>query len=85
MITAAGMVAPIVSELGLSVPERALIVIAIAAGSVVLSHFNDSGFWLVNKYLGLTEKQTLRSWTLMTAIVSVTGFSIVLLMTVVFY
>lgn len=85
MITAAGMVAPIVSELGLSVPERALIVIAIAAGSVVLSHFNDSGFWLVNKYLGLTEKETLRSWTLMTAIVSVTGFSIVLLMTVVLY
>lgn len=85
MITAAGMVAPIVGEFGLSVPEKALIVIAIAAGSSILSHFNDSGFWLVNKYLGLTEKQTLRSWTVMTVIVSVTGFCMVLLMSLIFF
>lgn len=85
MITAAGMVAPIVGEFGLSVPEKALIVIAIAAGSSILSHFNDSGFWLVNKYLGMTEKQTLRSWTLMTLIVSVTGFCMVLLMSLIFF
>lgn len=79
MITAAGMMAPIVSELGLSVPEKTLVVIAIAAGSSILSHFNDSGFWLVNKYLGLTEKETLRSWSIMTVIVSVTGFCMVLI------
>lgn len=79
MITAAGMMAPIVSEFGLSVPEKALVVIAIAAGSSMLSHFNDSGFWLVNKYLGLTEKETLRSWSTMTVIVSVTGFCMVLI------
>lgn len=85
MITAAGMVAPMIGEFGLSTPEKALIVIAIASGASILSHFNDSGFWLVNKYLGLTEKQTLRSWTVMTAIVSVTGFCIILALSLVFF
>lgn len=80
MVTSAGMVAPIVSEFDLTSPEKALIVIAIAAGSSILSHVNDSGFWLVNKYLGLTEKQTLKSWTMMETIVSVTGFAMALLL-----
>jgi Gnt-I system low-affinity gluconate transporter len=79
MITAAGMIAPMMNTFGLSTPEKALIVIAIAAGASILSHFNDSGFWLVNKYLGLTEKQTLKSWTIMATIVSVTGFCMALL------
>jgi Gnt-I system low-affinity gluconate transporter len=80
MITSAGMVAPIVSDFGLTSPEKALIVIAIAAGSTILSHVNDSGFWLVNKYLGLTEKETLRSWTVMETIISVTGFAMAILL-----
>lgn len=84
MITAAGMVAPIVSGFGLSSPEKALIVIAIAAGSSILSHVNDSGFWLVNKYLGLTEKETLQSWTVMETIVSVTGFAMVMILYYIF-
>jgi Gnt-I system low-affinity gluconate transporter len=79
MITSAGMVAPMMGSFDLSQPEKALIVIAIAAGASILSHFNDSGFWLVNKYLGLTEQQTLRSWTVMSVIVSVTGFTMALL------
>ncbi|SHE47513.1 Gnt-I system low-affinity gluconate transporter [Fodinibius roseus] len=80
MITSAGMVAPVVSEFDMTSPEKALIVIAIAAGSTILSHVNDSGFWLVNKYLGLTEKQTLQSWTAMETIISVTGFAMALLL-----
>jgi Gnt-I system low-affinity gluconate transporter len=80
MVTSAGMVAPIVTEFGLSAPEKALIVIAIAAGSTIMSHVNDSGFWLVNKYLGLTEKQTLRSWTVMETIISVVGFGMAILL-----
>ncbi|MDZ7694445.1 MAG: hypothetical protein U5K69_25540 [Balneolaceae bacterium] len=79
MVTSAGMVSPMMSEFTLSSPEKALVVIAIAAGSSILSHVNDSGFWLVNKYLGLTEKQTLKSWTVMMTIVSVTGFVMALL------
>lgn len=84
MITAAGMVAPIVSGFGLSSPEKALIVIAIAAGASILSHVNDSGFWLVNKYLGLTEKETLQSWTVMETIVSVTGFAMAMILYYIF-
>lgn len=78
MITSAGMVSPMLSSFSLSSPEKALIVIAIAAGASILSHVNDSGFWLVNKYLGLTEKETLRSWTIMETIVSITGFLVAL-------
>lgn len=80
MITSAGMVAPILEITGPSEPHKALIAIAIAAGSTILSHVNDSGFWLVNKYLGLTEKQTLQSWTVMETIISVSGFCFALLL-----
>ncbi|PTX43128.1 Gnt-I system low-affinity gluconate transporter [Christiangramia gaetbulicola] len=73
MITAAGITAPVLTSSALSPSEIALIVIAIAAGASGFSHVNDSGFWLVGKYLGLTEKQTFRSWTLMTGIVAILG------------
>ncbi|WP_263480054.1 GntT/GntP/DsdX family permease [Aeromonas rivuli] len=44
-----------------------------AVGSIVLSHVNDSGFWLANRYLGLSEKQTLQTWTVMETIIGTTG------------
>jgi Gnt-I system low-affinity gluconate transporter len=75
MITSAGIMAPILAEFTLSEPHKALIVIAIASGATILSHVNDSGFWMVGKYLGLTEKQTLQSWTVMETIISVVGFA----------
>ncbi|MEX2602285.1 MAG: gluconate:H+ symporter [Balneolaceae bacterium] len=80
MITAAGLMAPLMSTFNASDPEKALVALAIAAGAIVLSHVNDSGFWLVNKYLGLTEKETLQSWTVMTTIVSVAGFGMVMVL-----
>ena len=73
MITSAGIMAPILASFGLSQPESALIVISIASGATILSHVNDSGFWIVSKYLGMDEKQTLQSWTIMETIVSVSG------------
>ncbi|WP_299119512.1 gluconate:H+ symporter [uncultured Winogradskyella sp.] len=73
MITAAGLTAPLVL-VNTSEPEKALLVIAIAAGASIMSHVNDSGFWLVGKYLGLTEKQTFQSWTVMTTILAIIGF-----------
>ena len=82
MITSAGIVAPLLMSLSLSEPHKALIVIAIAAGATTASHVNDSGFWLVGKYLGMTEKQTLQSWTVMETIISVTGFGLALLLSV---
>ncbi|MCR9132770.1 MAG: GntP family permease [bacterium] len=82
MITAAGLVAPVL--VGMSSIEASLVVIAIAAGATILSHVNDSGFWLVSKYLGLTEVQTLKSWSVATTLISVTGFLMVLVMSVLF-
>ena len=73
MITAAGLTAPLITP-DFSDPQRALFVLAIAAGASILSHVNDSGFWLVSQYLGLNEKQTFRSWSIMTLIIAVTGF-----------
>ena len=73
MITASSLIAPIITAFELSDPQRALIVIAIASGATMLSHVNDSGFWLVGKYLGMNEKQTLQSWTVMETIISVCG------------
>ena len=79
MITAAGIIAPVLQLLNLSDPLRALVVIAIASGATILSHVNDSGFWLVGKYLGMNEKDTLRSWTVMETIIAVCGLVFALL------
>ncbi len=73
MITAAGITAPVLGAGDYSIPEISVIVIAIAAGASTFSHVNDSGFWLVGKYLGLSEKETFKTWTLMTGIISFTG------------
>ncbi len=78
MITAAGIMAPILLNLEMSSMELALLTLAIASGASGFSHVNDSGFWLVNRYLGLTEVQTLRSWTAMTGLLSVVSFLIIL-------
>jgi len=80
MITAAGLVSPLLVLGDHSSFELATIVIAIASGASILSHVNDSGFWLVSQYLGITEKQTFRSWTVMTTILAFTGFSVALLL-----
>ena len=79
MITAAGIIAPVLGEFGLNDPQRALVVLAIASGATLLSHVNDSGFWLVGKYFGMTEKQTLQSWTVMESIIAVCGLAFTLL------
>lgn len=79
MITAAGIIAPVLGEFGLNDPQRALVVLAIASGATLLSHVNDSGFWLVGKYFGMTEKQTLQTWTVMESIIAVCGLVFTLL------
>ncbi|WP_110668748.1 gluconate:H+ symporter [Salinicola halophilus] len=79
MITAAGLMAPVISTLNLEGPVLGLIVISIASGATVLSHVNDSGFWLVNRYFGLTEAQTLKSWTVMETIIGLVGLAMALL------
>ncbi len=80
MVTAAGLVAPILEATENSAPMTAAVVIAIASGATVLSHVNDSGFWLVSRYLGMSEQQTLRVWTVMETLVGLTGFGVVLVL-----
>ncbi|MDT0641779.1 gluconate:H+ symporter [Zunongwangia sp. F363] len=80
MITAAGITSPVLAGDIYSISQVSVIVIAIAAGASVLSHVNDSGFWLVGQYLNLTEKQTFRSWTVMTTIIAFVGLGMSLLM-----
>lgn len=80
MITSAGMTAALISSSNLSSPQLALLVIAIASGATVLSHVNDSGFWLINRYLGLSVKQTFKSWTVMTTLLGVSSFIFTLLL-----
>ncbi len=70
MLTAGGIMAPLLE--GVAV-ERALVVIAIASGATAVSHVNDSGFWLVNRYFGLSANDTLKSWTVMETIIGLTG------------
>jgi GntP family gluconate:H+ symporter len=72
MTTAAGIVAPLVLH-GASTVRPELLVIATGAGSLIFSHVNDGGFWLVKEYLGLTVAETLKSWSVMETILSVAG------------
>jgi Gnt-I system high-affinity gluconate transporter len=69
-LTAAGVVLPTLAQ---SHANPNLMVLAIGAGSLLFSHFNDGGFWLFKEYFGLSVKDTLRSWSMMETIVSVVG------------
>ena len=79
MVTAAGLTAPLVAAGDFSGPMLGLITVAIASGATVLSHVNDSGFWLVGRFLGLSEADTLRTWTVMETIIGVVGVATALL------
>jgi Gnt-I system low-affinity gluconate transporter len=85
MLTAAGLVAAMLGELDLAQPLVALHVIAIAAGATIASHVNDSGFWLVNRYLGLSVPDTFRTWTALTTIASLVAIALILTVAAVFY
>lgn len=79
MLTGAGIVAAVMPGMDLSMLDKTLIMMSIAAGSVVLSHVNDSGFWLVNRYLNHAVDQTLRSWTIQSSMISLTSFTLIFL------
>lgn len=78
LTTAAALVAPGVLASDLNQLQVACIVLALAAGSVLAGHVNDSGFWLVSRLLRMDVKTTLRTWTVQQTIESVTGFVLVL-------
>jgi GntP family gluconate:H+ symporter len=80
-ITASALMVSLVN--GLSTGETSLVVLAIGAGSVFFSHVNDAGFWLVKEYFGLSVGQTIKSWSLMETVLSVSGLVFVLLLGIV--
>lgn len=80
MLTGAGIVAAVLPGIDLSMLEKTFIMMAIAAGSIVLSHVNDSGFWLVNRMLNQSVQQTLKSWTILSTVISVTSFALIFIM-----
>lgn len=79
MTMAAGIVAALPGIAELSPLYLACTTAAVAGGATVCSHFNDSGFWLVKSLVGLDEKTTLKTWTVMETLVGVTGFIVALI------
>ena len=78
MTTAAGIVAPI----AMATPgtHAELLVLATGAGSLVLSHVNDSGFWLIKEFFNMTVPQTLKTWTVAETIIGVAGLGFTILL-----
>ncbi|SEN69914.1 GntP family permease [Lihuaxuella thermophila] len=78
MMTAAGIVAPIAAAIPGTSAE--LLVLATGAGSLILSHVNDSGFWMIKEYFGMSVKETLMTWTALETIIAVAALPLILLL-----
>lgn len=78
-LTTAGILAP-VALAGAARPE--LMVLATGAGSLMFSHFNDTGFWMFKEYFGLTVRQTFATWSVMEVLVALVGLATALLLNV---
>ncbi|BAC70988.1 inner membrane permease YgbN [Streptomyces avermitilis] len=76
IVTTAGIVAPLLAAGDHSQAFVALVIMAISAGSIFASHVNDGGFWMVSKYFGISERDTLRTWTVLESVLSVAGFAV---------
>ena len=74
-ISTTGIILPLLQHSDANV---ALVVLAIGAGSVILSHVNDAGFWMFKEYFGLTVKETFLTWSLLETIISVSGIIFIL-------
>jgi GntP family gluconate:H+ symporter len=77
-ITASSLMLGLVE--GMSTGQISLIVLAVGAGSVFFSHVNDAGFWLVKEYFGMSIGQTIKTWSIMETVLSVTGLILVLIL-----
>ncbi|GAA3431322.1 GntP family permease [Kutzneria kofuensis] len=82
IVTTGGIIAPLLPELHYSQPHTALIAMSIAAGSIIASHVNDGGFWIVSRYFGIPVKETLASWTVLETVLSLVGFGMAALISV---
>jgi gluconate:H+ symporter, GntP family len=80
-ITASSLMLGLVE--GMSTGQVSLMVLAVGAGSLFFSHVNDAGFWLVKEYFGMSVGQTIKSWSIMETVLSVTGLIMVMLLSIV--
>jgi len=78
LTTTAGLLSVAVVEADPSSVQLVALVLAIAAGATVLSHVNDSGFWLVSRFFGMDVKTTLKTWTVMETTLGVSIFVLAL-------
>lgn len=76
LTTAAGLIADGVSSAGFNPLQLVAVALAVAAGSVIASHVNDSGFWLVSRFFEMDTKTTLKTWTVLETIIAVVGFAL---------
>lgn len=76
IITTTGLLATAVEAGGFSAVQTALILAAVGFGAFGLSHVNDSGFWIVTRFLGLSVADGLRTWTVLTTVLGVAGFAL---------
>ncbi|MDO0976293.1 GntP family permease [Mycolicibacterium frederiksbergense] len=76
LTTTAGLLSAAVAAADLSSLQLTALVMAIAAGATVLSHVNDSGFWLVSRFFGMDVKTTLKTWTVMETTLGLSAFAI---------
>ena len=85
LTTTAALLSPVVAaSTGLSAVDLCCVVIAIAGGATVLSHFNDSGFWLVSRLLNMDEKTTLKTWTVMETLLGTLAFAFAFVLSLIF-
>jgi GntP family gluconate:H+ symporter len=79
IVTTGGILAPSLAS-GYSQPQLALIVVAISSGSIIASHVNDGGFWIISKYFNMSVKDTLKTWTVLETVLSIVGFGMAVLL-----
>ena len=76
MIGGSALIASAAAAANMSEPDKALLGVAIACAATMVSHVNDSGFWVVKNYLGMTEKQCLSTFTVITTVIGLVGFTL---------
>ncbi|APX04194.1 GntP family permease [Arthrobacter sp. QXT-31] len=80
IVTTGGILAPELTSGDYSQPQLALIAIAISSGSIIASHVNDGGFWIISKYFNMSVKDTLKTWTVLETVLSIVGFAMAALL-----
>lgn len=80
IVTTGGIIAPLLHAGDYSQAQLALIAVSIASGSIIASHVNDGGFWIISRYFGIPVKDMLKTWTVLETILSLVGFGMAALL-----